>query len=445
LITRLLRPAVRRLGTGRIIIGLALLQFPVRVLLGALERRIPVDRRIVLFGSPQDRFADNAAYAFLAASGRPVAQEVYWITGSRATARRMRTFDLRVAQRWSPQGIWLTIRAGTFVVTGYRSDINPLLGSRATLVNLWHGIPFKRIERDITTGPLAVLHRSRPSRSLIHRALQSVHRAPDHLLSPSRYVSEACLTTAFGVDRDRCWEVGYPRNDHLAVSPAALPSGALVSNVQRWEELARSKVVGYFPTWRDNGGSALDIAGVTLAGLADAVARAGAVLLYKPHFNDPSPRVTTPNVRLIEPDEDLHAYLGLCDLLITDYSSVGLDFTLTGRPIIYFTPDFDEYRRTRGFYFSPDTAMVGERCATAEDLFAALARWSSNPAPAPDARYVAVSTRFWGDDAVAASHKVADLVLADSRPKPQAVLPRIAGHQGAHNCRLHLADSQPKR
>ena len=35
-------------------------------------------------------------------------------------------------------------------------------------------------------------------------------------------------------------------------------------------------------------------------------------------------------------DCDLNAYLGLCDVLITDYSSVAADFLLLHRPIIVF-------------------------------------------------------------------------------------------------------------
>lgn len=164
------------------------------------------------------------------------------------------------------------------------------------------------------------------------------------------------------------------------VSPAELPSGALVGNVQRWQEPARSKVVGYFPTWRDNGASALGIAGFTLPGLADTVARAGAVLLYKPHYNHPSRRVTDP--------------------------------------------------------------AMHERCATAEDLVVALAQGSSNPAPALDARHVAVSARFWGERGVVASEKVADLVPAGIRPTPPAVDGRAARRHETDDCALDLAASR---
>lgn len=160
------------------------------------------------------------------------------------------------------------------------------------------------------------------------------------------------------------------------VSLAELPSGALVGNVQRWQEPAGSKVVGYFPTWRDNGASALGIAGFTLPGLADA----GAVPLYKAHFNHPSRRVTDP--------------------------------------------------------------AIYERCATAEDLVVALAQGSSNPAPAPDVRYVAVSARFWGDRAVVASEKVADLVPAGIRPIPPAVNGRAARRHETDDCALDLAASR---
>ena len=34
------------------------------------------------------------------------------------------------------------------------------------------------------------------------------------------------------------------------------------------------------------------------------------------------------------------------DVLVTDYSSVLVDFALTGRPMVFFTPDLEHYRAT---------------------------------------------------------------------------------------------------
>jgi len=49
---------------------------------------------------------------------------------------------------------------------------------------------------------------------------------------------------------------------------------------------------------------------------------------------------------------DISELFLVADALITDYSSVMFDFTVTGKPIYFFTPDLVHYRdELRGFYF----------------------------------------------------------------------------------------------
>lgn len=436
LIGQVLRRFVRRIGTGRAIVLTRLLQLPLVLALGLAERVVPLSRDVVLYGSPRDRFADNAAYTFLAACRRADGSRLFWVTGSRAVADRLREHGLPVVMRWSAHGIWLTVRARAMVVSGYRTDINTFLGQRAVLANLWHGIPFKRIERDVTTGPLAVLHRPRPRLSPVRLALRPSLAAPDHLLSPSRHVTESSMLTAFGVSADRCWEAGYPRNDHLAAETPVLASGALVANEELWRRLAGTLVVGYFPTWRDDGMSALDLGRLSLTDLADAAAQAGALLLFKPHFNDPSPRIDHPNIMVVAPDEDLHAYLAVCDLLITDYSSVALDFSISGRRIVYFTPDIEDYRRARGFYFAPESVFVGDVCSTAAELLDTVARWSPDGSVADD-RYLDVRARFWEGNLAGAGERVAELIAGVVAGSPRSIAVNAASE------RIGVSGGQP--
>ena len=39
-----------------------------------------------------------------------------------------------------------------------------------------------------------------------------------------------------------------------------------------------------------------------------------------------------------------------CDVLITDYSSVGFDVTILGKPVILFQPDMEDYLKKRKLY-----------------------------------------------------------------------------------------------
>ena len=49
---------------------------------------------------------------------------------------------------------------------------------------------------------------------------------------------------------------------------------------------------------------------------------------------------------------DINELFLAADVLITDYSSVMFELGVTGKPMIFLTPDLAEYRdKTRGFYF----------------------------------------------------------------------------------------------
>jgi CDP-glycerol glycerophosphotransferase len=48
----------------------------------------------------------------------------------------------------------------------------------------------------------------------------------------------------------------------------------------------------------------------------------------------------------------------ITDLMITDYSSIGGDFMLLNRPVVYFQPDAGDYKTERGLYFDPDQSPL---------------------------------------------------------------------------------------
>lgn len=48
---------------------------------------------------------------------------------------------------------------------------------------------------------------------------------------------------------------------------------------------------------------------------------------------------------------ETYDFLGICDMLVTDYSSVFFDFSVSAKKTILFTYDLEEYMRDRGTYF----------------------------------------------------------------------------------------------
>ena len=68
-------------------------------------------------------------------------------------------------------------------------------------------------------------------------------------------------------------------------------------------------------------------------------------------------------------DVPMYKFIALTDALITDYSSIAVDYLIVNRPIAYTLDDYEEYKNTRGFVFEdPRKYMPGNHLYTFEDL-----------------------------------------------------------------------------
>lgn len=76
------------------------------------------------------------------------------------------------------------------------------------------------------------------------------------------------------------------------------------------------------------------------------------------------------NETLFEEDIPLNRLMADADALISDYSSVAVDYMLLDRPIAFTLDDVDEYEATRGFIFHPIRDWLpGAEIDSPEDLF----------------------------------------------------------------------------
>jgi CDP-glycerol glycerophosphotransferase len=238
-------------------------------------------------------------------------------------------------------------------------------------------------------------------------------------------VSTERLRRAFGFTGP-IHETGYPRNDLLS-SPGR---DAVRQNVRDELNISSDKtVVLYAPTWRDDLVFG-DGPGVQLAlDLEEFGRRLGNdhVLLLRLHSLVVDRLELPAGVPVIDVSSyrDIRDLYAATDVLVTDYSSVMFDFAVTGRPILLFTYDLQDYRdRLRGFYFDLAAQAVGPLLHTSDDVLDAIADVDSIAAAHRDA-YAEFRSVFCPLDDGRATERVLDILF------PTAERPRgIPAQQG---------------
>lgn len=69
---------------------------------------------------------------------------------------------------------------------------------------------------------------------------------------------------------------------------------------------------------------------------------------------------------------EVNELLIAADVLISDYSSINLDYCIMGKPMICFGYDYDEYKKTRGFYYDLEKEMPNGVMRTEDEVISHL-------------------------------------------------------------------------
>lgn len=208
-------------------------------------------------------------------------------------------------------------------------------------LNTWHGVPLKQMGIDV------------PGRAYAIRDVQHNLLLADYLLFPNRFMQEKMFQAYMlnGLYSGRIITESYPRVSVLL-------------DEQRRTELRNDlglqnyKVVCYLPTWRgiltkkENAKQHADC----LYYLRHLDRLLDDDMLFYVKLHPYSQKGFHPgsykHIRMFPEDYETYDFLSVCDTLVTDYSSVFFDFAFTGRKIILFAYDYEEYLQVRGLYLS---------------------------------------------------------------------------------------------
>lgn len=241
-----------------------------------------------------------------------------------------------------------------FAVSSYSHRLD---GGRHAIIQLWHGIPLKRI------GHLF------PGEDFWSR---ETHRYAATVCSSER--DREIMASAFSpIPPERVWLTGLPRNSLLLGEESRLPADYREHLGSLDRQLDGRRLVLYAPTWRDDPESLYVFSLQEEAELEALLADHDAVLGIRGHSNVRSHeaysrRDRSGSIISVNDVPDVSVVLRRTDVLITDYSSIYIDFLLTERPIVHFAYDLDDYREERGFLYEPEEAFAGPTPRTFGEL-----------------------------------------------------------------------------
>jgi len=222
---------------------------------------VPRNHNLWVFGAWGGlRYADNSRYVFeYVCENEPVIRPV-WLSRD-----RMIVHDLRVSGREAYlintcKGYWISCRAGVVFSSNGKDDINRPAISRAKKLQLWHGAPLKKVERDNKLRNDAWDGIQGSIKAFLKFVLYNTQLFPfiedkwDVIISTSLLISER-MATAFNEPLSKIKITGYPRNDVL-LSPKFEPLPIIRKiNTQNMA----NKFILYAPTFRDKYGDNISL------------------------------------------------------------------------------------------------------------------------------------------------------------------------------------------
>lgn len=333
-------------------------------ILSGINRIVP-KRKIIIFNSFPDISGNSLAlYEYIIKNRLDIVQKykLIWNIGEMSIDDAVRILQFRtgkkkhiVKKKRSIKGIMLFFLSQYIISThGYFPNVKT--SKNQIHINLWHGMPFKKIGR------------------LLKENDNKKTDEADITIASSE-VFQRIMAKAFAIERKNVLITGQPCADLLIK-----PNNAL--KLLRIDKRQYKKIIMWMPTFRistighihkdgkEDSFGVSDVLDNHFNELNMCLIKKKYLLIIKLHSMDKLSQKKYKNSENIKVYVDsnilgkgiqIYELLSNCDCLLTDYSSVFIDFLVTKKPIAFICSDLNEYENTRGFCFAqPRKYMPGE-------------------------------------------------------------------------------------
>ena len=290
-----------------------------------LGKIIPKSKNMWIFGAWYGNcYSDNTSYLFEYVNKEKKDVTAVWLTNKSEIISNLRSKGMKAFHNNSPLGFYFGCRAAvTFINCGY-SDVNLYAVGKSLKVQLWHGIPLKKIKYDDKIN-------ENKHHNPFYKGIKSVllfifpflNDSFDLIISSSDEVRQR-MASAFRVEPDKIIETGYPRMDIILSEKSAYCK----TQLHNYHDDTIEKFILYAPTHRGEGKRKGDLfSQLDFDKFNRFLQKHKSIMLIKMHYYE-SDKITFHSVNefshihLLNSQEinDINRILNHIDVLITDYS-----------------------------------------------------------------------------------------------------------------------------
>lgn len=272
--------------------------------------------------------------------------EITWALSGKEYKNKRNRKDINVVNANSLKYIIELLKAKTWITNVGMGRGTHVYFDNYLVINTWHGTPLKKIGSDVFGN-------------------SKIGNNGSIYLYQTEY-EKSIFMRVFNINSNQLKKFGLPRNDGLFNS-----SNLDIENIKRKLSIPEGKqIIMYAPTWRDNSSNCY----IDLLRLKNEV-REDQMIIFRGHHAMSSVydnEIFDENLIDLSSYSNLNDLLLITDIMITDYSSIFVDYSILSRPILLFIPDIIEYTKERGLYFDIEDEFRNNCVYTEDDLIKIL-------------------------------------------------------------------------
>lgn len=308
----------------------------------------PKNNKLIVFGAWNgERFSDNSKAMIDYITRIDPEYTCVWIGSKKLEETVLKSKNIFI-EKGSVKAFFTILKAKyVFVTHSYRDVVSLNITGGSKLIQLWHGFPVKKIVADVPFDK---------------GNYNNHHEKYDYYVTSSKIESARYLSAFryWGIKDTQLIEAGQPRNDIFEISQ--IKKNNIRDKLRNELNLKNDeKVILYMPTYRENSINNFSFLEETSI-FNESLKKSGKVIIERQHFKQKinKNKFEYSNIKEIPQSVDTQELLLLADVLITDYSSIYVDFILQDKPVVHYLYDKNYYiNNDRGVYGKFENQVVG--------------------------------------------------------------------------------------